>query len=203
MPSIPGIEKVRSQAFLLEETSDRSRLQRVPGPPRLQPVGDSPKSRIGRVAAGVLGALLLWAPPLAAADKVDVVHLKNGDRLTCEIKQLDRSMLTVSTDPMGTVSVHWGEVAGLTSPRNFDVQVASGQHYYGSLLPAPEGLLVLDIGGGATSTLPLAELIRLVPIGSSFWNRIDGNVDAGFSFTQANVETRYTLNGNAQYRSVK
>ena len=147
--------------------------------------------------------MVLWAAPLAAADKVDVVHLKNGDRLTCEIKQLDRSMLTVSTDPMGTISVHWGEVAGLTSPRNFDVQVASGQHHYGSFLPAPEGLLILDVGGGATSTLPLSELIRLVPIGSSFWNRVDGNIDAGFSFTQANVETRYTLNGNAQYRSIK
>ena len=74
----------------------------------------------------MLWTLLLVSRPVAAADKVDVVHLKNGDRLTCEIKKLDRSLLAISTDPLGKASVHWGDVASLTSPRQFDVQLASG-----------------------------------------------------------------------------
>ncbi len=52
--------------------------------------------------------MLLVARPVAAADKVDVVHLKNGDRLTCEIKRLDMSVLSINTDPLNKASVHWG-----------------------------------------------------------------------------------------------
>jgi hypothetical protein len=141
--------------------------------------------------------------PLTAADKVDVVNLRNGDRVTCEIKALDRSVLTISTDPLGKVSVHWGEISDLRSPRQFDVQVASGDHYLGSILASTPGQMVLALAGGGTTTLALNDVIRLAPIGTSLWSRVDGNLDAGFSFTQANVETQWTLNGQAAYRSPK
>jgi len=148
-------------------------------------------------------AFLLLARPLAAADKVDVVQLKNGDRLTCEIKKLDRSVLTISTDPLGKASVHWGEIVGMTSPRTFDIQVASGHHYYGPLLVAPAGQLAVGQSVGSPVNLAMADVIRLAPIGASFWSRIDGSVDAGFSFAQANLETHYTLNASANYRRPK
>jgi hypothetical protein len=140
---------------------------------------------------------------LAAADKVDVIQLRNGDRLTCEIKKLDRSVLTVSTDPLGKASVHWGEITGMASPRTFDVQVASGEHYYGSLLIGPTGQLVVAESVGSTVNLPMADVIRLAPLGASLWSRIDGSLDAGFSFAQANLETHYTLNGSSSYRGPK
>jgi hypothetical protein len=140
------------------------------------------------------------ARPVAAADKVDVITFKNGDRITCEIKKLDRGALEISTDPLGTVSVHWGEVTTLASPREFEVQVAAGFQYYGTLRPASAGEVAVADDGGNEVTLALAEIIRLTPIGSTFWNRIDGSIDAGFSFAQANTETHLTANGAASYR---
>jgi hypothetical protein len=152
-------------------------------------------------AARALCALLLVGRSVAAAGKVDVVHLKNGDRLTCEIKKLERSLLTTSTDPFGSVSVHWGEVTNLVSPRAFDIQIASGRHYYGTLVMAPPGQLGVATGGGSPTTLPLTEVIRLAPVGASIWSRMDGSLDVGFSFAQANRETHVTLNSTASYRS--
>src|SRR5262245_356128 len=145
--------------------------------------------------------VLLLGIPLAAADKMDVINLKNGDRITCEIKGLDQSVLTVSTDPLGNVSVHWGEVANLTSPRQFDVQLSSGEHYLGSMLVSPAGQMVLGLVDGTTTTVALDDVIRLAAIGASAWSRMDGSLDAGFSFTQADLETHYTINGAATYRS--
>jgi Protein of unknown function, DUF481 len=170
---------------------------------------ESPSGRRGseisdRARALVAGCVfLLLGTALTAADKVDVIQLKNGDRLTCEIKKLDRSVLTISTDPLGKASVHWGEIVGMTSPRPFDIQVASGDHYYGPLLTAPAGQLVVGQSVGPPVTLAMADVIRMAPIGASLWSRIDGSVDAGFSFAQANLETHYTLNGGASYRSPK
>ena len=40
-----------------------------------------------------------------ARDKTDVVIMMNGDALTCEIKELERARLRVSTDSMGTVQI--------------------------------------------------------------------------------------------------
>jgi uncharacterized protein DUF481 len=145
--------------------------------------------------------LLAAGLPAAAAGKVDVVQLRNGDRLTCEIKRLDRSILTVNTDPLGTVSVHWGDIATLASPRQFDLQLESGGHYLGSLVSAAAGRVGLAIDGGGTLDFALLDVVRLAPIGSSLWNRMDGSIDAGFTFSQAELETHWTLNGSANYRS--
>lgn len=160
-------------------------------------------SGFARIACLTL-ALWLWMCPPASAQKVDVVHLRNGDRLTCEIKQLGRGVLSISTDPLGSVAVHWGQVAALESPRAFNVQLTSGQQYYGTLVAgAPPNHISLDIGGGTLVPLPLTEIVILVPIGSGFWRRMDGSLDVGFSFAQANLETRGTLNGTATYRGLK
>ena len=174
---------------------------RPPGLLRRQTPARWSRSEIPDWLLGVLflGVLIATPGPLAAADKVDVITFKNGDRLTCEIKKLDRGTLEVSTDPLGTVNVHWGEVTELESPRTFEVQVSSGYEYYGSLRPAAAGRVAVA-DGGAEVTLDMADVIRLTPIGSTFWNRVDGSVDAGLSFAQANTETHLTANASANYR---
>jgi hypothetical protein len=150
----------------------------------------------------ILAGCLLRPAAAAAAPKVDVVLLANGDRATCEIKKLQQGELTISTDPFDTVKVHWGQVIGLTSPREFEVTSQVGDRYYGSLRQtAQPGELVVVASGLAIATLKLDEVTSLVPIGGSLWSRMDGNLDVGFSFAQANLETHWTLNAGASYRS--
>jgi hypothetical protein len=140
-------------------------------------------------------------PAAAHAQKVDVVYLSNGDQLTCEIKKLDQARLTINTDPIDKVVVYWQDVVGVQSPREFEVTLASGEKYYGTLAVGPTGVLV--IGGllAAPQMARLDDVTGIIPIGSSIWNRMDGNVDFGLSLTQANKETHYTLNSSATYRS--
>jgi hypothetical protein len=143
---------------------------------------------------------MLAGRPAEPADKIDVVHLKNGDRITCEIKKLERGVLEVSTDAAGTLSIHWGDVASLESPREFEVEVESGNRSYGTLAASPADSMIVAFQDGSTTTTPMLEVVRLVPIGASIWSRVDGSVDSGFSFAQANVETHLTLNATATYR---
>ena len=46
--------------------------------------------------AGLALAMMAGSVP-AAADKTDILDLRNGDRVTCEIKNLERGRLKVST----------------------------------------------------------------------------------------------------------
>ena len=53
----------------------------------------------------------------AWAQKTDTVVMLNGDRVTVEIKKLERGRLEASTDGMGTLLIEWDDIEQLSSPR--------------------------------------------------------------------------------------
>ena len=73
-----------------------------------------------------------------AAQRVrdEVVELSNGDRVTGEIKGLDRSQLTVRTLDLGTVQVRWQRVVRLNSNRTLEIELTGGRRLQGSLVSA-------------------------------------------------------------------
>jgi hypothetical protein len=150
-----------------------------------------------------LGIVLLscLAGPRAAVagPKIDTLTLTNGDKITVEIKELTHGRLTVKTDALGTVNVHWADVVSMVSPRFFEVEAASGARYYGSLAAGAPRTVVI-VGLGTSDSLPLLDLVRLAPIGAGFWSRLDGGISVGFNFAQASQQTQWTLNANAEYR---
>src|ERR1700739_142265 len=81
-----------------------------------------------------LSATLLLTTALFARDKTDILVMKNGDRMTCQIKGLDAGVLYVSFDYIdGTASVEWSKVARLESNQLFIVKTEDGSVYTGRL----------------------------------------------------------------------
>jgi hypothetical protein len=140
------------------------------------------------------------ALPAAAAAKTDVIELLNGDRVTCEIRKLERGKLTVKTDGMGTMSIEWDDIERVTSPTRYDIELESGQRFFGTL-ERGDARTVTVVTSSGREHLPLDHIVRITPLGGTFWRRLDGSVDAGFSFTEANVQTQWTFDGNVSYRS--
>jgi len=148
-------------------------------------------------------ALLLTAVAPAAAQRTDVVTLRNGDRVTGEVEQLERGQLRLRTYDMGTVHIDWGRVASVTAAKWFDVTTEDGWHHYGSLRPGAAGAGIEVVGGLETVALEVLSIIRIAPLRSSFWRRIDGTLDVGFRHTQANQLTTLELDLDARYRTRK
>ena len=146
-----------------------------------------------------LAFLVAGAPPAFAA-KTDIVELINGDRITCEIKKLDRGKLTVKTDGLGTISIEWDDIQHITSPARFDVELATGERTFGSL-GRGDARTVDVVGTTATERLSLDDIVRLAPLGGTLWKRLDGSISAGFNFTEANSQTQWTLDTTVSYRS--
>ncbi|MFQ5936542.1 MAG: hypothetical protein ACE5LB_09050 [Acidiferrobacterales bacterium] len=61
------------------------------------------------VTAFVGSLLFIFYVNVVLAAKTDKVELMNGDVITCEIKSLQRGVLRVSTDSMGTLDIEWEE----------------------------------------------------------------------------------------------
>ena len=140
--------------------------------------------RVRNPLAAVLAACMLAAAaPVMAAD-TDVVLLKNGDRFHGEIKGMQYGQLQFSTTTMSTVYVEWDKVSGLTSPSFFEFELMDGSRYYGSLEPADAGTLGVALEGQVTP-LDVARVVRIRLIKSSFWDRIDGSISLGASYTRS------------------
>jgi hypothetical protein len=164
--------------------------------------GARPRPRRGPLACAqalLLAAVL--APPLHA-QKTDVVTLQNGDYITGEIKELDRGLLRYSTDDMSTIYIEWDQIARVTSRNYFEVELESGRKYFGTLdPPAEDGKVVVSLV--VPDTLELLEVVAITRIKATFWSRLSGFVDLGFSYAKANRNAQFTASGEVKYRGRK
>ena len=145
---------------------------------------------------------LLGYSPLFA-EKTDAVVLVNGDRITGDIKKLERGKLEFKTDDMGSVYIDWTKITKITSNKSFDVELDSGERHIGSLQETSEaGKMVVSTKDGPI-TLDIISVVLITPIEARFKERFKGYIDVGFSFQKANQLTNWILGTELTYRTIK
>ena len=159
--------------------------------------------RMGRFAASVF--LILFAVFTAFASDDDVVVMKNGDRLTGEIKSLQRGTLKFKPDYMtDSANIDWARVERIESKSTFMISMVDGQLFTNviRLLPSnsPE-MPNFVIGPGYQSVRVLQrDVIRILPVEAGFWKRLEGSIDFGFNFTSGNDQYQTELVATTTYR---
>jgi len=135
-------------------------------------------------------AILAIAFSHSAAAKTDVVIFVNGDRLTGEVKSLERGKLRFKTAATDTISIEWDDVAHLTSNQNIQVETEEGERFLGQLLgnSSTQQIIVGTASGG--ETLEMADVVFMTPIEEKGIERFDGEVTAGYNFAKASEVTQ-------------
>src|SRR6476620_11396433 len=105
----------------------------------------------------VLGSCCLLPATARAQGKTDLVTLANGDRITGEVKRLDRGRLVFDTDDAGTLYLEWDKLASVESKLNVEVVTFDGRRFLGTLGPAPDRSIAVVAADGVT-TLTMAEV---------------------------------------------
>jgi len=146
----------------------------------------------------VLCALAAWSGA-AVAQKTDVITLDNGDTITCEIKELERGRLRCKTDAMGTVYIKWEHIVDIETDKTLEVEMASGQRYFGSIQPGETAEQMAVTVGQASTSIRAQDVAFVTQIRPTFWGKLDGGIDFGASFTQADGQFDYTLTANSKY----
>ncbi len=145
-------------------------------------------------------ALCAIGAPTAQA-QTDVVLLKNGDRLTGEIKLLGRGKVGFDTRATGVVNIEWDDVAQLVSRTNFEAVLDSAERLYGSLEPPARQTEIRLKTGSEAMDLPMRRVVQLTPIKAKLIDRIDMTVDVGDSLTKVNGLTQTTFGYDFDYRA--
>lgn len=154
-----------------------------------------------RVLIVYLAAILASAAPAVVLANSDVVIFDNGDRLTGEVKSLERGKLRFKTDATGTISIEWDDVAFLASNQNLQTETQDGVRYLGHLLETREaGQLVVQTKSGPVS-LELGSVILMAPIEERGLDRFDGEVSAGINFAKAEQISTSNVSVELNYRT--
>ena len=149
----------------------------------------------------MLAALLL--PALTnAREKVDVIVVKNGDRITGEIVSLEYGQLSVKTDSLGTVSIEWPDVVSVHSQQTFILEGLEGDRYYGSLSTDPSNnKLNIDVDEGPPEQIALLDISRISPGEETFISRMQGSFAVGFDYAKSSDITTISGSMDLSYRA--
>ena len=117
----------------------------------------------------------------------DRVYLKNGDRITGSIKELDRGKLRVKTETMNTVYLHWVDVQSVESTTYLRISVTDGSFRYGRLLKADKVASVRVFDGKESVEIPALQISGMQPlrVDQTFLRQLEGDISAGVDYKQA------------------
>lgn len=135
----------------------------------------------------------------------DRIHLKNGDVITGNMKELDRGKLRFKTRTMDTVYINWVDIESIDSDKYLRVGRADGTFNNGVIQRSDldEGLVIDD--HGQEMEVPIIDVSTIQPIRvqESFWRRIEGDFKAGIDFKTASDILLVNLSTNLRFREEK
>ena len=92
------------------------------------------------------------------------------------------------------------KIASVTTTARYDVTVRDGRRLFGRLRPAAAGSLDLVADDGTVTTLPMSDIVWFAQIKNTFWDRIDGSMDLGGSYTKSSGVADFAFDLGATYR---
>jgi hypothetical protein len=131
--------------------------------------------------------------------------MKNGDRMTCQVKGLDAGVLYVSFDYIdGTTSVEWSKVARLESKQLFIVKTEDGSVYTGSFntpeTPAGQPVKIEIVETPEKQVmLNSPQIVGITETSEKFWQRFNGQLNFGVIYSKGNSSTQYNFGSQAEY----
>ena len=145
--------------------------------------------------------VLAFVFPAHSAPKTDIVVFGNGDRLTGEVKSLERGRLRFNTDATGTIAIEWDDVAYLTSNQNIQVETDAGARYLGALARGSEENIVTIVTEEGPVELDAVSVVLMTPIEETGISRLDGDITAGLNFTKASQIQQINFGLDMAYRT--
>jgi hypothetical protein len=161
---------------------------------------------VGMKTGTIVSCLVLFlATPLCAREKSDLLIMKNGDRITCEIKGLSSDTLYVRVDYiLGTSSVEWAKVDHVESRQLFIVKTKDGVVYSGTLSTPetsggrPVNIRVLE-SSESSAEIDKSQIIKMDQTSETIWQRFNGDIGLGVIYSKGNQSTQYNFSSSLNY----
>ena len=128
-----------------------------------------------------------------AQNKTDKVHLKNGDIITGEIKNMNLAILSFDMTGPGIISIKWEEVKEIYSKKPYIIQLRNGTILTDSL----------DSNIFKKYRIMLNDIIDIEKSKSSFFKRLYGTISLGVNYTKSSAYVQTNSAISISYRIPK
>jgi putative salt-induced outer membrane protein YdiY len=135
----------------------------------------------------------------------DRIHLKNGDVITGDMKELDRGKLRFKTRTMDQVYINWVDIESIETNKYLRIEQADGTFNYGFIQKADLSAVLVVEDRGQEVEVPILAVSSIQPIRvqDTFWRRIEGDVKAGIDYKTASDILLINLATNFRFREEK
>jgi putative salt-induced outer membrane protein YdiY len=156
------------------------------------------------------GFMLMFscAACLGKANRRDTIIMKNGDRITGEVKKLEQGVLYIETDYFsGSVGVDWMQVEKVESTATYQIVLDDGKRLAGTISKvetqvAPDKDFKV-LGPGSEVYVSGSDVVEIESQKKTFWRQLKGSVDLGYNFTSGNNQSSLSSSANAEYAAAR
>ncbi|RLD31289.1 MAG: hypothetical protein DRI73_09010 [Bacteroidetes bacterium] len=141
------------------------------------------------------------------AQRTDIIVLKNGDKITGDLKKLDMGSLTIKTNDMGTLLVDWSKVKSIRTTKTYEVKLTSGMIYYASFdtISEPEQIALVTQFAPEYQSFNIDQwmIVSIIRVKDIIWNRFAGKYSLGIGLLKADHQSKFNFGALTSYRSRK
>jgi len=117
----------------------------------------------------------------------DELYLKNGDRISGNILNMNDNQVIIKTSYAGEITVKWTEIVNVKTDQKIAIILKNGIEYLGNILEAGKGLIKLNSSGkNKTPSLSIEE-IKMVMTSMESKIKIKTRANVGLSYTRGNT----------------
>ena len=140
-----------------------------------------------------------------SATYTDRLHLKNGDTITGDLKELDRGKLRFKTRTMDTVYVNWIDIESIDSNKYLRIERTDGTFNYGVIKKSDltDKLVVLDDNHEVEVPILVVASIQPIRVKESFWRRLEGDISGGIDYKKASDILLINLSSSLRLKQEK
>jgi len=134
----------------------------------------------------------------------DSLEFKNGNIMDGEIKSLERGVAVVSTDYSDNdFRIEWDQISSLKTQSFFFITLSDGSKYYGQLQSVSEDRILLVTEDNLRIETGHNNVVFLMPVEKTFWDRLSASIDLGFSQTKAKNLKQFNTRSSIGYNEKK
>ena len=150
----------------------------------------------------VLLFFVLFYTHLIFGQKNDTIFLNNGDRITCEFKNLTLGKVKASTSDMNTIYIEWEKISNIKSNKSFEFETSDGNILYGFF----DGINNDSITISSYKTkwkYDIKDIFYVNQLRNTFWQKFSGSVTFGFNSAQNTGLTQYNFGSDVTFLDKK
>jgi putative salt-induced outer membrane protein YdiY len=132
--------------------------------------------------------------------------MNNGDHFTGEVKRLQNGLLYVETDYVSnSIALDWNQVQSVESTATYQIVMNNGRRMEGRIeKKSREEATVEDfLIREATEEVRVASaaVVSIESTKTTFWRKLQGSIDFGYSFTSGNSQSTMNLGTSTTYKT--